>query len=198
MAIIERIPKLNARVKHLIKVYSFELNKAFNEANIDITALHKDIEKKEPIGAIQKLSIKTEKELHHWRELNYDTLGRIMEVYPSLPKYSISVDKIALFKNHLLDAFSAVKKDVFAGDTNDNPLKASFNIYNQIAPIHIGVDILTPTTNEYSGSKNIFVLLYDCWFDKSEIEFNISDKTNLVIVQQAELTCAGLIPYKPA
>ena len=195
MSIIERVPKLNIRQKHLIKVFSFALDVPFNENSISSAEdLYKKFESSKPIGAIQSLSITTDRDLKEWRELNYDTLGRVMEVYPSLPEFKINVSKIALYKEHLLDAFGAVKKDVFAGSKEDNALKASFNIYNQISPINICVDILSPSNNSYSDSKNVFVMIYDCWFDKSEIEFEIG-ADDIRIVQDAELTCAGLLTY---
>lgn len=198
MSIIERIPKLNMRSKHLIKVYSFASEGVFNDTDVaSASALYEKFNSSKPIGAIQSLSITTDRDVKEWRELNYDTLGRIMETYPTLPEFKVSVSKIALFNEHLLDAFKAVSKDVFAGTTVDNPLKSSFNIYNQISPIHLLVDILSPSNNSYNGSKNIYVMVYDCWFDKSEIKFEI-DTDDVKIVQDAELTCAGLIPYKPS
>jgi hypothetical protein len=197
--VISRIPKTNIRLKHLIKIYSGQQNpaQAFDLQNANFKTLITDITSAPAIGGVKTLSVKSERELYSWRELNYATLGKIMEVYPSLGEFSISASKIAFYAEHLIDAFQAVKQgDVFNG-TEGDMLSAGLNIYNQIAPLYILIDVLTP--NATTGSKafdpdksdNIEVLLYDCWFDKSEIEFDVTDD-DLALVQDAELTCAGI------
>jgi hypothetical protein len=199
MAIIERIPRTNIRQKHLIKVFSLPTNEAFDLNSVDFTALISRLNTSTPIGGIQELSIETSRELYDWRELNYDTLGRIMEVYPSLGEFKVTVGKVALYTEHMLDAFKAVDKDVFAGSSDSNPLNASYNVYNQISPLFLLVDVLTPTNTTGAGafetSQNISVLLYDCWFDKSNLEFDVTDD-DLKMLQDAELTCAGIYTVK--
>jgi hypothetical protein len=193
MSVIERIPKLNIRPKHLIKIYSIPLNGPFDLPTFDknIQTLIESIAKSQPIGGAQSVTVTSERDLYVWRELNYDTLGRIMEVYPSLGEFSVSVSKVAFFKEHLLDAFKAVESgDVFSGENNLDKLNASFNIYNQIAPIHIVVELLGNEKSNNSPATNK-VLIYDCWFDKSEIEFDVTED-NLLIVQSATLTAAGI------
>jgi hypothetical protein len=193
MPVIERIPKLNIRPKHLIKIYSIPLEGPFDLPTFDqnITSLINSIADAQPIGGAQSVTVTSERDLYIWRELNYDTLGRIMEVYPSLGEFSVSVSKVAFFKEHLLDAFKAVEYgDVFSGENNLDKLSASFNIYNQIAPIHIVVELLGNESKNNSPVTNK-VLIYDCWFDKSEIEFDVTED-NLLIIQSATLTAAGI------
>jgi len=195
--VIERVPLLNMRPRHLIKVYSTPASVPFDAYTANLSDLIKDLG--DPIGGIQSLKITSSRDLNVWRELNYETLGRIMEVYPSLGEFEVAVEKIAFFTNHLLDAFKAVEKgDIFstAAGTTDK-VGASFNIYNQIAPIHIIVELLDrKLENNQSQETTLKVLIYDCWFDKSEIEFDVTDN-DLAIVQEATLTAAGIYVARP-
>jgi len=50
MAIIERIPKLNMRPKHLIKVYSVSSNGPFDAYNTDLSGLMANLG--DPIGGV--------------------------------------------------------------------------------------------------------------------------------------------------
>lgn len=199
MAIIERIPKTNIRQKQLIKIYALPTNEAFDLETVDFSALIKTMATTSPIGGVQTVEINSERELNVWRELNYDTLDKIMEVYPSLGEFKITTSKMAFYKEHLLDGFKAVNKDVFAGASNSDPLSASYNVYNQISPLFILIDVLTPSTTtgstSFSDTANISVLLYDCWFDKSELEFDVTDN-DLATKQDAVLTAAGIYTMK--
>ena len=194
MAIIERVPLLNMRPRHLIKVYATPSTKPFDAYNVNLSELMKNLG--DPIGGIQSLRVTSSRDLNVWRELNYDTLGRIMEVYPSLGEFEVAVEKIAFFTEHLLNAFKAVEKgDIFNSVTGStDKVGASFNIYNQIAPIHIIVELLDK--NDQSQETTLKVLIYDCWFDKSEIEFDVTDN-DLAIVQEATLTAAGIYTARP-
>lgn len=187
--VIEKVPLVNIRQKHLIKVYSFPVTEPFDAYtfNPDIQSLVQNLE---PIGGVQSVEISSERELYSWRELNFDTLGRVMEVYPSLGEFTVSVSKIAFYKEHLLDAFKAVKADMYSSLSGANdPVLASFNVYNQIAPIHIVISALEKDQNNQEITR--FIMIYDCWFNKSEITFSITDD-NLAIIQSAELTAAGI------
>jgi len=191
--VIERVPLLNMRPKHLIKVYAASSTGPFDAYTTDLSTLLSNLG--DPIGGVQSLKISSSRDLNVWRELNYDTLGRIMEVYPSLGEFEVSVEKIAFFINHLLDAFKATEYgDVFSKSPTGTPdkLGASFNIYNQIAPIHIVVELLgKQEVAQQVQEKVTKVLIYDCWFDKSEITFDVTDN-DLAIVQEATLTAAGI------
>jgi hypothetical protein len=197
VSIIERIPKLNIRPKHLIKIYAGNLSQPFDLDSLNATDIISKITTDEkgnpvsPIGGVQSVKITSERDLYVWRELNYETLGKIMEVYPSLGEFSVEVSKVAFFEEHLLDAFKAVESDVFNNDVTANAVVSSFNIYNQIKPLHIIVELLGNEESNNDPQTNK-VLIYDCWFDKSEIEFDATED-NLMIVQSATLTAAGLI-----
>jgi len=194
MAIIERVPLLNMRPRHLIKVYTTPSTGPFDAYNVNLSELMKNLG--DPIGGVRSLRVTSSRDLNVWRELNYDTLGRIMEVYPSLGEFEVAVEKIAFFTEHLLDTFKAVEKgDIFNSATGStDKVGASFNIYNQIAPIHIVVELLDK--NDQSQETTLKVLIYDCWFDKSEIEFDVTDN-DLAIVQDATLKAAGIYTARP-
>jgi hypothetical protein len=201
MAIIERIPKTNIRQKQLIKIYALPTNEAFDLETVDFSDMIKRLAATAPIGGVQTVELTSERDLNVWRELNYDTLGKIMEVYPSLGEFSATVKKVAFYNAHILEAFKAVDKDVFAGSSNSDPISAGYNVYNQISPLFVLIDVLTPTTTtggtSFSDTQNISVLLYDCWFDKSELEFDVTDN-DLALMQDATLTAAGIYTQRAA
>ncbi|MEM2174483.1 MAG: hypothetical protein QXI58_02520 [Candidatus Micrarchaeia archaeon] len=201
--VVERVPLLNIRPRHLIKVYSVPSKVPFDAYNMDVSSLINSLSKLDPIGGIQSLTITSTRELNQWRELNYDTLGRVMEVYPSLGTFEVSVERIAFYKNHLLDAFCGPLKDHYSKSNDEKNVSTTFNVYNQIAPIHILVEMPIQEVTTGSDGKTTLsekiakVLIYDCWFDKSEIEFNVTDD-NLAIVQEATLTAAGITAVIPS
>jgi hypothetical protein len=162
-----------------------------------------------PIGGVQSVKINSTRDLFQWRELNASTLGRIMEVYPSLGEFSVDVERIAFYNSGLLDAFKAVENgDVFMKAppadtttvTDSEKLNAGFNIYNQITPLHLVLELPAPNgspvaAGSFSTERPTKVLVYDCWFDKAEVNFDITNN-DLKIVQGATLTAAGLYTFR--
>jgi len=203
MAIIERVPRLNIRPKHLIKVYSLNIGGPIPLIRSD-TDLGKAKElinalaKSDPIGTMQSITISSTRGVSYYRILNFDYLGKIYETYPHLPKYSASVTNVAFYKQHLLNAFKATQQgDVFTNanaESNNTSIVPTFNIYNQIAPLIIKVEILEPeVTNgniSYSNGSTRSIILWDCWFNKSEIEFKVED--DVLTTQEAEITFAWI------
>lgn len=193
--VIERVPRLNMRPKHLIQVFASPETGPFDAyaANFDIRSL---IANNQPIGGIQTLTIRSERGLYEWRELNYETLGRVMEVYPGLGTFEVDVTKVAFYKEHLLDAFKVAEIDLYTRSTSVDGVGASFNVYNQIKPLHIVVRLLEPNQGvDYNTPSTTLVLIYDCWFDKSEITFDVTTE-DLIIKQSATLTAAGITAIK--
>ena len=206
MAIIERVPRLNIRPKHLIKVYSLNVEGPIPLIRSD-TDLEKakelidELAKSDPIGTIQSITITSTREVGYYRILNSDYLGKIYETYPHLPKYSASVTNVAFYKQHLLNAFKATKQgDVFTNigtgtESDKESIVPTFNIYNQIAPLIIKVEMLEPgTDNEgnisYKNGSARSIILWDCWFEKSEIEFKVEE--DVLTTQEADITFAWI------
>jgi len=215
MAIIERVPKLNMRPKHLVKVYATNTSNPIpllrnpgdisvvsgtNNNNPSLTIKNGSEEKITielvQIGTIQSIEITTERGTGFYRNLDYQHLGKIRETYPHLPTYSASVKNVAFYSQHLLNAFQATNQgDVFTKSptpTSDTSIDPTFNIYNQIAPLIIKVDMLEPKENNYAEDGTKSVLLWDCWFGKSEIEFSIEE--DIFLTQEADITFAWLMP----
>lgn len=200
---ITRIPRTNVRPNYLIKVYSTNINKpipllrASQNFLSDVQSYMSDM--KDPIGYVQSISLSTTRTNKVYRELNFSSLGKIKEVYPGLAKYSAKVSKIAIFSEHLLDAFKATSKDYFSGTTGDG-LVSGFNIYNQIAPLILKLDLLEPVehpeTKEWTAEdKTTSIILWDCWFKSSAIDFAISEEADLALTQESDIEFAWLIAY---
>lgn len=198
---ITKIPKVNYRPKYLAKVYASNTNAPIplirsTGSNQKDTDLYSQISSylanlKGPIGVIQKVSISSSRNNAIYREINFESLGRIKEVCPGLVEYSGSVSKMALYNEHLLDAFAAAKSDVYNNDTTENSLLAGFNIYNQIAPLILKIDLLDNI--QYPSDNVTSIILWDCWFKQSEIEFDITSTDDLAVVQESEIKFAWLI-----
>jgi hypothetical protein len=204
MAIVERIPQTNIRLKHLVKVYSLRSDgpiplirsaediTANPQVQAIITSLGQTSGENAPtklIGTMQTINITSSRDNQIYRVLNYDLLGKIKEVYPGLPDYTAHVSNVALFKTHLVDAFQAATKDVFSGDsTTQDGIVPCFNIYNQISPLIIKIDVLAPGTANTDITRS--VILWDAWFKQSNLEFSVEDVSDLAIMQESDVTFA--------
>jgi hypothetical protein len=198
--VIERVPKTNLRLKHLIKVYSHREDgpiplvrsaKEFQDSAAIITA---SIDSATPIGTIQTLNLNSSRTNNIYRTLNSDLLGKIKEVYPSLPEYTGTVNNVALYTQHLVDAFQASTQDVFSGQgTTTNAQLPCFNIYNQIAPLIIKVQMLGPEGGtDFAADATKTIVLWDVWFESSNLEFNVTDD-DLAVVQESNIRYVWLI-----
>jgi len=214
--VIERVPKLNIRPKHLVKVYASNLDSPIpllrNISSVSATTSVLNgrtvltltiTEGKETkpytldlvqVGTIQSITLTTDRGVGFYRNLDYQNLGKIRETYPHLPNYSASVKNVAFYSQHLLNAFQATKQgDVFTKLPEANPntsIDPTFNIYNQIAPLIIKVDMLEKGGDNQDKVRSL--ILWDCWFDKSEIEFSIEE--DIFLVQEAGMKFAWLMP----
>lgn len=198
---IERVPRVNFRPRHLITVYSVNIGAAIplarDAASLDaiLSTIHRiasDTNNK--IGTIQSLTISSSRDVNFYRCLDAQNLGKIRETYPGLPSHTAKASVIAFYKEHLLNAFRATPTgDVFMGPpTNDTSVVPSFNIYNQIAPLIIRIDMYEPENPTSVQLKEVVrtVYLWDCWLGNSEIEFDITDSSDLAIVQEADIRFA--------
>jgi len=199
--VISRVPRLNIRPKHLVKVYSFNIG-----TPIPLVRTADDFEKVKPliknldnfqlIGTIQSIRITSTRGTGFYRVLNYEQLGKIKETYPHLPTYTASVTNVVFYKSHLLNAFRATDQgDVFTtSPNNDTSIVPTFNIYNQIAPLLIKIDMLEPGDKEFTedNQKVKSLILWDCWFKESTIEFKV--ETDLFMTQESEITFAWILP----
>lgn len=194
--VIERVPRLNIRPKHLIKVYSSNIDQAIPLfRNEDNAAIQKIVENYlsncQLVGTIQKLSITSERDVNFYRTLDYSNLGKIRETYPSLPDHTATASVIAFYTKHLLNVFKATSQgDVFmTSASSDDSIIPTFNIYNQIAPLIIKVELLEPDNTDPSKDSTTTLILWDCWFRNSEIEFDVTT-ADLAIIQESEIKFA--------
>lgn len=204
MAIVERIPQTNIRLKHLVKMYSLRSDGPIPlirtadditsnpQVQAIIASLGQTSGDNAPtklIGTIQTLNISSSRDNKIYRVLNFDLLGKIKEVYPGLPDYTAKVNNVALFKQHLVDAFQSASKDVFSGDSSSQDgIVPCFNIYNQISPLIIKVDVLAPGAGNTDVTRS--VILWDAWFKQSNLKFSVEDASDLAVMQESDITFA--------
>jgi len=201
MGIIQRVPRLNIRPKHLIKVYAANIGEPIPLLRnaTDLVNWFKEgggatyLNKLTQIGTIQSITITTERGVGFYRTLNAEHLGKIRETYPHLPRYSATVENVVFYKEHLLNAFQATAQgDVFTkSPDNDTSIVPTFNIYNQIAPLILKVEMYEPDPKNKTEDKTRALLLWDCWFAESTIEFAVDE--DIFMTQEGSITFAWLI-----
>jgi hypothetical protein len=112
-----------------------------------------------------------------------------------MAEYSGTISNMALYTQHLVDAFQSATVDSFTGtrvsDVEAPNFVPCFNIYNQISPLIITIDMLEPVAGSFNETKVRKMMLWDVWFDSSNLEFNITDD-NLAMVQDAKIKFAWL------
>lgn len=124
------------------------------------------------LGAVQTLEINSTREVHVWRELDYATAGKPVESYPGLPSYELSLERIVLYKDNLLEAFN------FDG----------YDIIKQNRPLTIKVTMHDP---EQKNDRVWFI--YGVWFKSNPMEFSVTDVGDLRIIQEVDAVAAGIV-----
>jgi len=155
------VPSTKARLQPYIKIY--------NQGN-----------RTTPIGAIQRLDLKIDRPTDMWRELNTDREGKPVEVYPGLPTYKATMQRIVLYK-----AEEATLLRVFGFGTGSGE-NSGFDIVDQKAPLEIAIELSVP-----AGETPKTVILHNVWFENAPLQFNIND-TDMRIEQEISATFSGL------
>lgn len=139
------------------------------------------------VGSINKISWDSERDVNVWRQLNADDTdpGIAQEVYPSaLPKYTLKVSKIVLYKQTFMHAFGLTSSG------------KGYDILGQLRPVDIKVQLYEPslasdiaTVNQNTAVDNksvsVTIIFKGVWFKNLPMSFDV-DATDLKIEQEVE------------
>ena len=162
------IPKTNSRLKSLIKTYcSF--------GGYDPSLGTPDLSSLQFLAALEKLEFPVKRGAHERRELNSDTLGKILEMVPGLVDFEgCKMTYIWQYAASFLEACG------FGGHT----------LEYQTRPMLFLLQLPSPNPTAIPP-KNI--LLLDCWLKDNPAEFAVDDKDDLRIKQVVELAVGGIL-----
>jgi len=166
------LPKTKARLQSSITIH------ALSGDNIDYDH-PENWGKMTKIGAIKSVKVNQTRTISVWRELDneVDNPGRIVEAYPSLPTYELTLEKTVLYKENLLQAFGY-------GEGMD--------LLEQTAPLLIAVTLRNPD----EANIPVKVVYYThVWFESNPMDFDV-EATDLRITQTVKATVGRVIVHK--
>lgn len=161
------------------------LRSSFKTQNDLVNSLISKIDVNKPVGAIQKITIKTTRSAEYRRELNTNTAGRPVEVVPGLPNYNLDLERVVLYESTLAQAFGYNK---------------SYDIMKQNSPLMIYVNAPGVKRTQEDGSiittgaKTI--MIYGVWFDNNNMEFSVDNDRDMMIIQRTPAIATGVISTK--
>jgi hypothetical protein len=171
------LPKTKARLQSSITIYTVPEGVAQDSADSLIASL-KSMKK---VGAIKSLKVDQSRTINVWRELDAEKInpGEIVEAYPSLPKYTLTIEKTVLYKENLLQAFGMIH---------------GLDLLEQSAPLLIVVQLRSPDETNIPV-KTVFYT--HVWFQANPLEFDI-ENDDLRITQSVTATVGRVITHPTA
>jgi hypothetical protein len=165
------IPFTQSRLKSLIKIFGtyggYQVDPAGNSVLPNVSGV-------ELIGAITKVEVSVKRGAAERRELNYDTMGKILEMIPGLVDYDVKFNYVWLYKASFMEACG------FAGHT----------LEYQTRPMLFSLQLPSPNP---STVKPKSILLVDCWLKSNPANFDVETKDDLRIVQSVDVACGGIV-----
>lgn len=173
---MNRIPQTQARLQPYINLYTIKGGSQL-QTPADILTIVQSGEGIEQLGAIQKIGITQTRNTHPWRELNADIYGKIIEVYPDLPNYSLTLTRMVLYQENVLEAFG------FDGSDLIYQYKPFIIVITLMAPDHLLSD---------GTAKPVTWIYHNCWFENFNMSFDIG-AGDLRMDQDVNVATAGVI-----
>jgi hypothetical protein len=162
------IPKTNTRLKSLIKCF---VSFGGYDPSQGIPALSG----LQFLSALTKVEFPVNRGAVERRELNFDNLGKILEMVPGLVDFDgARMTYIWQYQASFLEACG------FGGHT----------LEFQTRPLLFLLQLPSPNP-DVVPEKNI--LLLDCWLKKNPAEFSVEDKDDLRIRQEVDIAVGGII-----
>lgn len=169
------IKNLELRPKCYIELYSSQANITAETIRTGQVLTEIAKYKLNPLGAVQTLTINSERRTNAWRELDYHTAGRPVETYPGLTSYTLDLDRVVLYAGLLGNELK------FSDDSD---------IIKQNRPLLIQVNMWAP--DEISQYVRTWYI-YGVWFKSNPIEFDATAADDIKIVQHITATATGII-----
>jgi hypothetical protein len=165
------IPFTQSRLKSLIKVFGtfggYQVDPSGAGSLPNLSAL-------DLIGAITKVEVKTNRGAAERRELNYDGMGRILEMVPGLVDFDVSFNYVWLYRASFMEACG------FAGHT----------LEFQTRPMLFALQLPSPNPATVPPKS---LLLVDCWLKGNPAMFDVESRDDLRIVQSVDVACGGIV-----
>ena len=166
------IPYTQSRLKSLIKVFG-----TYGGYQVDITGDGPGTLTQLPpmslIGAITSVSVSPKRNATERRELNYDTMAKILEMVPGLVDFEVKFKAVWLYRASFMEACG------FAGMT----------LEYQTRPMIFSLQLPSPDPSSVPPRS---ILLLDCWLKANPAMFEVENKDDLRIVQEVDVACGGL------
>ncbi len=165
------IPFTQSRLKSLIKVFGtyggYQPDPSGQGTLPNLSAL-------DLLGAITKVEVKVNRGAAERRELNYDGMGRILEMVPGLVDFEVDFNYVWLYRASFMEACG------FAGHT----------LEFQTRPMLFALQLPSPNPSTVPPKS---LLLVDCWLKNNPAMFDVESKDDLRIVQSVSVACGGIV-----
>ena len=165
------IPFTQSRLKSLIKIFGtyggYQVDPAGATVLPNLSGLTL-------IGAVTKVEVDVKRGATERRELNYDTMGKILEMIPGLVDYDVKFNYVWLYKSTFMEACG------FAGHT----------LEYQTRPMLFALQLPSPNPASVPPKS---LLLVDCWLKSNPAVFDVESKDDLRIVQNVDVACGGVV-----
>ena len=124
------------------------------------------------LGAVQSITIKSERKTNSWRELDYNTSGKIRETFPGLPGYDISLNRVVLYESTLSAALQFTD---------------GIDLIKQNRPLRLVVAMQNP-----DGATQTWYI-HGVWFKSSgPMAFDVSEVDDVRIIQKVDATATSI------
>lgn len=170
------IPNTKLRLKSYITLKTIKGGASIVDPNNVLASLQALNKPFETIGTVQKFSYENTRDAKYYRELRTDSSAQIVETYPGLPEYNLTLEKVLLISENVLEAF---------GFENQ-----SFDIINQSSPIILQL-ILPGAGGSATGSKTL--TFHGVWLKTNPFEFDVTEPSDLKIIQTISAIAAGVV-----
>lgn len=165
------IPFTQSRLKSLIKIKG--TYGGYQPSIVGNTSLP-NLSSLDLIGAVTKVTVDVKRGAAERRELNYDTMGKILEMVPGLVDFDVKFSYVWLYQASFMEACG------FGGHT----------LEYQTRPMLFALQLPSPDP-AVVPVKNI--LLVDCWLKANPATFDVESKDDLRIVQEVDVACGGIV-----
>jgi len=134
------------------------------------------------VFAVQKVSIKNDRPANFYRELainNYKDPNPkpIVETYPGLPTYELTLERIILYSGNLVEAL---------GFEN-----AGHDVFQQYKPLLMAFELFQPPASANDAAGSVTYMYHGCWLQNNPLDFDIT-QDDLKMIQSINIIAAGV------
>lgn len=137
-----------------------------------------------PVGTLRTFTPRHTRTHEHVREINTNG-GEITEIVPGVPTYQLTLNKVRLYEDTILDFFGIVSQDI------QKQVQAINIIETVWQPATVANDQITgPAEADTSGTRLRTITYEDCWI----VEWGKTvSSDNILIVEDMTVQCTRVI-----